>query len=303
MKKKRTLSPEHLAKLQAGRAAAAARQGATDNDPVPVANPATPNQPVVEQKVGVDNQPLETPISQPTTLNPFKDEPPVETISDSSELELLKQQIAEMKANMQFMASLQQQPQQGAMLGASGGVLGTRDRYIIDPANYPSPVDRLVKEKRLQRFAFKGGPIDDYDYELEYRVDSVRYQTIDGIWQREPKFELELNRVIRDEETSEPTNGRYTVCRLIMHEDPEAAVVIARENGVPVDETNQKTFLDEMRYLRFRDWVIEAFMPAKPAQPKQNMKEMSIGGKLVPYFEINSEASETIPFSQLKSKV
>lgn len=207
----------------------------------------------------------------------------------------LQKQIQELQA-MMFM---QQHPagamQHTAQLGPQG-LIGTTDKYIVDPANYPDPCNRLSKEPKLQRFAFP------MNYELEFKISSSEYQTIDGRRMREPKFTLDLIRIMIDEDTGLATNGRYTVCRAIFHEDPEAAIVIAREQGLEVDESNEKAFLDEMRYIRMRDWLFEAFYPPK-AQAKQNKKEVVIAGKLVEYFEVNSESRESIPFGQLKNKL
>lgn len=178
----------------------------------------------------------------------------------------------------------------------TGRLIGTIEKYIIDPKHYPDPRERLAREPRLQRFAFSD------NYELEFEVTSTQYETKDGVNMREPKFTLALIRIMYDD-AGERTNDRFTVCRAIFHEDPQSAIVVARENGLPVDETNEKGFLDEMRYLRMRDWLLEAFYPPKPIQAKQNKREMVIGNKLVEVFEINSEQSETMPFSQLKNKL
>jgi hypothetical protein len=185
----------------------------------------------------------------------------------------------------------------GQTVSPTGSLVGTQERYVLDPDYYADPTERLRNEPRLQRFAFKD------NYEIKYKCyPTRRYETIDHRWVQEPQFDLDLIRIMYDEATGVPTNGRYTVCRGVFFEDPETAVVVARDNGLEVDETNQRQFLDEMRYIRMRDWLLEAFYPALP-QVVKNKKEMVIGGKLVDYFEVNSEDSETVPFSQLKSKI
>lgn len=186
--------------------------------------------------------------------------------------------------------------QQGPQL-TSRGIVGTIDRYLMDPANYPDPRPRLQEEPRLKRFAFGD------NYELTWEVVPTRYQTIDGVWQQEPKFTLELIGVAYDPDTGERTNRRYTITRGIFFEDPEAAIVVARDNGLEVDETNQKQFLDEMRYLRFRNWLMEAFFPPISSAPKKDKKEMVIGNKLVETWEVSSESSERIDFGSLKNKL
>jgi hypothetical protein len=138
---------------------------------------------------------------------------------------------------------------------------------------------------------------------LEWKVGVSAYKTLDGVHTKEPKFEIQLNRVVMDEETGEPTTGRFVISKAIFHEDPDAAMIVARENGVEVDESDEKAFLDEMRYLRIRDWLLECFYTPLITGKKSNKKEMVVGGKLVEYFEINSEDSSSIPFGQLQNKV
>src|SRR6266542_1829127 len=214
-------------------------------------------------------------------------EQPVETVSDPK-YDDLQRQIQELKSMLQV-PQYQQPPQ----INHAGRLVGRVDRYIIDPANYPDPCEGLSQEPRLQRFAF---PIN---YELEFTVSSTQYQNQEGVNMREPKFTLELHCVVIDEETGESTSGRYVVCRSIFHEDPEAALVIARDNGYEVDQTNEKLFLDEMRYLRMRDWLLEAFYP-RAAQPTRQKKEVVVGGKLVEFFTVNSETAQS-PFAEMNS--
>ena len=102
-----------------------------------------------------------------------------------------------------------------------------------------------------------------------------------------------------DEVTGEPTSGRYEICRMIMHEDPDAALVVAKEQGIEVDTTQDEAdFLNEMRYIRMRDWLLECFYPgASTASSKK--RDMVVNGKLVTYFEVNDENSQGIDFSKL----
>lgn len=177
------------------------------------------------------------------------------------------------------------------------GLTGTYEKYVIDPTHYPDPRKRLQSEPRLSRFAFSE------NYELEWEIGVSSYKTLDGVNTREPKFSIELIRIVMDEDTGEPTNRRYTICKAVFHEDPDAALVVARDNGVKVEEFEEAAFLNEMRYLRIRDWLLEAFYPPKPVQAKKNKRDAVIDGKLVEMWEINSEKNESIPFDQLKTKL
>jgi hypothetical protein len=253
-------TPEQIAAAKARMAKVrAARQNKnpetkTPEIPTEVYAEASVEQPVIEEKTD------------------FAPEPSVQD---------LMLQIAELKA-LHWQAQAQGNAPQGVTAGGTGKLTGTYEKYAIDPANYPDPTARIAVHPKLQRFAF------DLNYELIYTLGTSEYTTIDNVRTREPKFSLELVRVVMDEETGEPTNGRYVICRLVMHEDPETALIIAREQGLPVNENGELEFLNEMRFIRMRDWVLECFYPA-PVKAESNKREMVINGKLVTYYEKNNE--------------
>lgn len=219
-------------------------------------------------------------------------EPEVREDILSGELADLKRQIEELKQS-QFMQPKQRETPQ---MNSQGSLTGTYEKYTTDPAHYPDPTERLAQEPKLARFAF---PLN---YELQYTVSESAYETKQGIFNREPKFSVDLVKIMLDEDTGEPTNMRYLVKKVVFHEDPLAAVTVARENGIPVDETNEKEFLDEMRYIRVRDWLLEIFYP-KPVTKSQERKEMVIDGKVVQYYEINAPDPQAMPFSDLNTRL
>lgn len=214
------------------------------------------------------------------------------TPSPTDYADLLKQ-ITELKA---YLFDTKGTTNQGSSV-TKNGIVGTFEKYLTDPAHYPNPCERLAQEPRLARFAF------GLNYELTWNISVSQYQTKDGLYMKEPKFTIELNKVIMDENTGEPTNGRFTISTGIFHEDPEAALIIAQENDVPVDEENEKQFLDEMRYLRIRNWLMDVFYTPQSISNKSNRKDMVVAGKLVQYFEVNSTESAAIPFGQLNNKL
>lgn len=222
----------------------------------------------------------------------------------------LKRQVQELQAMLERVAN-QQTPlpaYQGAQAASPAfhadprrGLVGTIEKFVVDPSYYPDMTDRLAKEPRLARFAFL------LNYELGWKVETVSYETKDGLNVKEPKFSLNLIRIILDEDTGEPTNKRFITCTQVFFEDPQTALVVARDNGLSPDEFpgGEKNFLDEMRYLRMRDWLLEAFYPPK-SQPKNNKREMVIGNKVVEVYEVNAELSEGAPsinFSGLTKKL
>jgi len=208
--------------------------------------------------------------------------------SDQDESDLIKQ-IKELKDNQELLkaALLHSGPQV-----TDRGVIGTREKYRLDPDLYPDPRERLAEQEQFKRLAFSE------NWELDWAISPTRYQTVDGIWQTEPRFTLKLIKIIFDDKTYEKTNRRYVARQLIMHEDPEAAVVIAREQGLPVDEKNELNFLNEMRFIRMRDWLIETFFPP-PTPINQNKRQVVIDNQLVELYEITSESKESIPFDKI----
>lgn len=232
------------------------------------------------------------------TGEPEPTEPTVQaepTITQTEYSDLLKQ-IEQLKraASSQFSPTPAQlsEPQ----MNQRGHLIGTFEKYGIDPKGYPNPCERLAQEPRLRRFAF------DVNYELSFAVTSTRYQTLDGINTLEPRFTLELIKIVMDEDTGEPTNGRYVLRTMMLHEDPQAALMVARENGLAVDEVNQADFLNEMRYLRMRDWLVEAFYPPRNTG-KQQKREMVMNNQVVQYFEMSSSDSASIDFKDLNGKI
>jgi hypothetical protein len=216
---------------------------------------------------------------------------------DNDDVGELKKRLTELESYIKNLprqtAPEPTKPQVGA-----AGLVGTYEKYSLGKNYYPDPCERLARETRLQRFAFPE------NYELKYDVTESRYKTIDGINTVEPKFTLKLIVKVFDEVTGEPTNKRYTILQGVFHEDPDAAIVIARDNGIEIDEENERDFLNEMRYLRFRDWLLEAFYPTPPP-PSENKREVVVGNRLVEIFEVTSEHPESMgrAFSQISKKL
>lgn len=227
---------------------------------------------------------------------PVPPEPAPAEIAAEESPSALAQQVLELKAQMELLIKMQAAaPAQGAQI-SGGRIIGTVEKYLVDPAHYPDPRDRLREEPKLQRFAFKS------NYELVYEVQTTSYETKDGVNMKEPRFNLELHRIVFNDDG--PTDKRIVLRRLTFHEDPQAAIIIARENELDPDTYpgGEKVFLDDMRYLRIRSWLLEAFYPPQNDQPRKNMREEVIGGKMFQTFEISSRDSSEIPFDKLNKK-
>ena len=214
---------------------------------------------------------------------------PEENVTD------LQRQILEMKENMDLMRTALLNQNQGVQMDKQGELIGEFEKYTVDPANYPDPTERLAKEPRLAPLAF------EYNYELEYETGVSSYETKSGKNIREPKFYITLNRIVLDDQGNQ-TPKRYIARKLIFHEDPQAALVIARDNGVEVNKGDERLFLNEMRYLRVRDWLLDIFFP-KPADEIGRISEEVIGGTVVQVFTKKSVEPSELEFSKLNTKL
>lgn len=218
-----------------------------------------------------------------------------ETVADEQGFDELKKQMQEVLETNALLKAALLGKETAPMTDKMGESLEEFERYSLDPKDYPDPTTRLAAEARLIAVNFL------YNYELDYTVGRSRYQTATGRWTIEPKFQIQLNRIKLDDEGAQ-TNKRYMLRRLIFHEDPDAAIVVAHENGIDVDKQNHKQFLDEMRYIRCRDWLFDIFWP-KPAQAQEQITEEVIGGTIVQVFTKNSEEASEIDFSKLNTKL
>lgn len=220
---------------------------------------------------------------------------PEPTYDNGADVEALRQHVMELE---QFIRTrLAAPPVQTGPQVTSGGIRGTLTKYSVNPKDYPNPTDRLFGERPL---TIQGFNRDWWD--IEWEVSRVNYETKEGVHITEPKFQVKIIRIVPDEEGM-PSAKRYVLHKATFFEDPDAAMQIAHDLGVDVPEEIEKAFLDEMRYLRIRDWVKESFYPPKPTQAKMNKQETVIGNRLVEVYEINSHNSETIPFEQLNKKL
>lgn len=222
-------------------------------------------------------------------------QPEVETTIQNDDYNTLKQQVEELKQLIASQAKQQPAQPQGAQI-TSTGLIGTLHKYNTDPSYYPDFTKRLALEPRLSRFAF------GENWELEFSVKTSTYTTLDNRRVDEPQFTVQLIGVVFDDDGNK-TEGRYVRRQMIFFEDPDAAMTVARENGLNVEDFEEKTFLDEMRYLRVRDWLLENFYPPKNINRKQNKKQMVVGNQVVEYYEVSSVENSDIPFDQLGNKM
>lgn len=281
MKEKKPRTAKQLANDERLRAQAAARRAEAASTP----------QPTPQRAPEATQAP--TPVEPPTTGNP------------NSEMDELKRMVLELKEQANKKDELLSAyiagaaSNQNATNVVNGKVIGTTERYTLNKQNYEDPRPRLFDEPRLKRIAF------DTNYELNYEMSSWSYETKDGRNMVEPKFKLQLIQVVLDDD-GEPTNQRVGKAQIIFFEDPSTAITMANQLGLPVDEENETKFLNDMRYIRMRDWLFECFWPSKGGNQKSNKREMVIGGQVVETWEVSKEedgSSTKLKFDQLGSKL
>lgn len=238
--------------------------------------------------------------SEPTT------DPKTDTLKfDPAAMQRQLDEVMETNALLKAALLGKQTEGQSVGVGSGGKLLGEVDKYLVDPSNYADPTPRLAKEKRLESIAF------NHNYELEYKFSIRSYETKTGVNMREPEFLVTLLRVVLDDQGERvkvldkdgvPKDKFYIARRLVFHEDPQAALVMARENNLQVDREDERAFLNEMRYLRVRDWLFDYFWP-KPSEDRENIREEAVGGTIVQVYTKASIEPSQVDFDKLNTKM
>lgn len=190
---------------------------------------------------------------------------------DASDVSLLLKRINELEKR-QFFAT----PEAPAQQYQTRSVL----KYSIKSKDYPDPRERLFQEPRLKMKNFT-----PTWWVLEYKVGKVNYDK-DSIHYTEPRFEIELWKILETEE-GEPSNEKFRLCGGIFFEDPDSFIQVANSSGIEVPEHLHKDFMDEMRYLVIRDWLLECFYPPKPTNKNKGVERV-IDNRIGEVVEINS---------------
>ena len=233
--------------------------------------------------------PTVTTVAVPPLPEPTEVPTAEQTDTQGTDMQAMQRQMNEiMETNALLKAALLRSPQEAStnsgqpQVNKTGSLIGVFEKYILSPENYPSPIERLAQETRLAPLAF---PLN---YHLDYVYSVRQYDTKQGINTQEPEFVIQLwrNR-LNDDGT---VRDRYRVRRLVFHEDPQAAMVIAHDNNIQIDKEDEASFLNEMRYLRVRDWLFDIFWP-KPVTNNEARREEVIGNVLVEIVDVNSEDS------------
>lgn len=181
---------------------------------------------------------------------------------------------------------------QEVQLNDLGRAVGVLQKYSVDARDYDDPRPLLMDLPELQRFAFKE------NYFLLWDVEQLMYETKFGTSYSVPKFILKLyKRLYEDDGTPTPDIDRatgqqrlddqgkpmfrsYLVQRFTTTTDPNAAVSEARRMGISIENANTREFLDQMRFLEYKNWLLEVFQPKKPTTARRT-ENMVVGSTQV----------------------
>lgn len=152
-----------------------------------------------------------------------------------------------------------------------GKPVGVIQKYSVDPAHYNDPRTKLADLQELERVAFS------HNYMLDWDVEQLIYDTKFGTSFSEPKFTLVLWRKMFDEEGN-PNGKRLLIQNGVFFEDPIAAVKEATRIGIPLDNSTSSEFLEQMRFLRYKQWLMDIFNPKRPESTKARRTPQVIGG-------------------------
>lgn len=162
----------------------------------------------------------------------------------------------------------------GLRVNSRGEVVGTVQKFNIDPEYYSSPTEKLFKEPRLSRFSM------EENYFLSWDITSKPYVTKDNLSVAEPTFHLTLYAYEFDD-TGEPTERFIVIQTLHMNEDEEIAMNFAAEEGLKVTDEGMRELMDRTRYERAKRWLLDIFFPPRNFDLSQDFQEEAIGGTVV----------------------
>ena len=272
---KRKLSEEHKAKLNAGLARKreerreAARRHDVDH---PSKDKPRPNQPVREPQP----EPRPEPTPEPHTV-PNDSADPTNTLIHRliAEIDELKSKVnapTTPEEGLQFNAE-----QQGKPIVGHKGIQGKLFKYSVEPSHYPNPVDRLYDLPELKRHGLRD------NYLLDWEVEGVEYEKY-GVTYAEPRFTVRLFRRLFDD-NDQPNGKMALINRQIQHEDEVVARSAADKLGITDSFPSFEDMMDEMRFQRIKDWLLELFMPAKVTHHNHMPIQQVIAGKVVEVFD------------------
>lgn len=163
-----------------------------------------------------------------------------------------------------------------ASVGANG-VTGQVFKYPVEPEYYPNPKERLYDIPFLKRFNLRD------NYIITWGVEGVEYEK-NGVAFAEPRFICHLYRRIYDEDNND-TGTAALVSRTFLHEDRMIALTTANKLGLTEQFADEREIMDEIRFLRVKEWLVALFTPYKFQKFAKKPRSMVIDGKQVEVFD------------------
>ncbi len=169
-------------------------------------------------------------------------------------------------------------------IGNQGQIKEVLEKASVNPALYVDPTDYLYDLPELKRFSMRE------NFVIEYKFSTIKYETAQGVWYVEPKFELTLKRKQFDPQTGEelvkkkPDGTEYkpriVIGKALFFEDSPSNIEEATLAGLSYEDVESDTFAEKMRLWRFKNWLIERINPRPTITKTSNMREEVIGGKV-----------------------
>lgn len=201
-----------------------------------------------------------------------KDQLLLKLLLEVDELKKTKNPDVTPEAALQYTAQMQGQP----VIGRNG-IQGKMFKYPIEESYYPNPIDRLYDLPELSRFNLRE------NYFFDWEVTGAEYEKY-GVTYAEPRFTIRLFRKMYDEE-GQPNGKVALINRHIQHEDELVARAAADKLGLTDTFESFQEMMNEMRFMRIRQWVLDLFKPPKVETHKNKPTTMNIDGKVVEVFD------------------
>lgn len=236
-----------------------------------------------DRKKAVKIEAPETPVATEATA------PVIGLTSEQKDAMLLQlmQKVTEMESRQTTPTSVDDALAQTAKMQGhdinlgKNGVQGRVFKYPVEKSFYPDPTDRLYDEPLLRRYNLRENFYFDWD------VEGVEYEKY-GITYAEPRFTIRLFRRMFGDDGLTPTGQIALVNRAIQHEDEIAARTAAEKLGMADQFDSFEEMMNEMRYYRFRQWLLDLFTPVQVNHHAKQATQMVIDGKVVEVYDTES---------------
>lgn len=160
--------------------------------------------------------------------------------------------------------------------------VGIIERFPIRPENYKNPVEELMDSPKFRRFGMRD------NFALDWVVTPTKYETKQGQWYTEPRFELTFkrkqlddngNEIVRHDKFGKAFHPRIVLGRASFFIDPPADMIEAELAGLDEAGLSDEELQDRMMFWRYHMWVEERLVPKQPEKTTNALKEEVIGGR------------------------